>query len=65
MVDPIAQAMRDGRDLRDQGATVQDKLGRRIAVDVALFPLRDRDKVVGGVVTIQVIGPGERQEPRP
>jgi PAS domain S-box-containing protein len=65
MVDPIAHAMRDGRDLRDQGATVLDKLGRRIGVDVALFPLRDRDKVVGGVVIIQVIGPGERQEPRP
>jgi PAS domain S-box-containing protein len=65
MVDPIAQAMRDGRDLRDQGATVQDKLGRRITVDVALFPLRDRDKVVGGVVIIHVTRPGERQEPRP
>ena len=65
MVDPIAQAMRDGRDLRDQGAKIQDKLGRRITVDVALFPLRDRDKVVGGVVIIHVTRPGERQEPRP
>lgn len=64
MVDPVAQAMRDGRDLRDQRATVQDKLGRRIAVDVSLFPLRDRDKVVGGVVVLHVIGPGTGQQPR-
>jgi PAS domain S-box-containing protein len=59
MVDPVAQAMKDGRDLRDQGATVLDKLGRRIPVEVALFPLRDRDKVVGGVVILQVISGGK------
>ncbi len=57
--DPVAQAMRDGRDLRDQAATVGDKLGRRIPVSIALFPLRDRDKVVGGVVVLQVVRPGE------
>jgi PAS domain S-box-containing protein len=62
MLDPIAQAMNDGRDLRDQGAVVQDKLGRRIPVHVALFPLRDRDKVVGGVVILQLIRPGDGKE---
>jgi PAS domain S-box-containing protein len=64
MLDPIARAMSDGRDLRDQDAIVQDKLGRRIPVQVALFPLRDRDKVVGGVVILQVTRPGEGREPR-
>jgi PAS domain S-box-containing protein len=63
MVDLVAQAMRDGRDLRDQGATVLDKLGRRIPVEVALFPLRDRDKVVGGVVILQVVIPGGKPSP--
>jgi PAS domain S-box-containing protein len=55
MLDPISQAMNDGRDLRDQNATVADKLGRTFPVRVALFPLRDRDKVVGGVVILQLL----------
>jgi len=55
MLDPIAQAMNDGHDLRDQSAVIVDKLGREIHVRMALFPLRDRDKVVGGVVILQVV----------
>ncbi|HXN36184.1 MAG TPA: CHASE3 domain-containing protein [Opitutaceae bacterium] len=62
VLDPIAQAMNEGRDLRDQAATIADRVGRRIPVSVALFPLRDRDKVVGGVVVIQVIRPEEKLE---
>jgi hypothetical protein len=54
MLDPIAQALREGRDLRDQPALVADKRGRKIPVRFTLFPLRDRDKVVGGVVTLQI-----------
>jgi hypothetical protein len=61
MLDPISQSMNDGRDLRDQNATVADKLGRTIPVRIALFPLRDRDKVVGGVVILQVLGPAEKK----
>ncbi len=61
MIDPISQSMNDGRDLRDQRATVSDKLGRAIPVRIALFPLRDRDKVVGGVVILQVLGPAEQR----
>jgi hypothetical protein len=53
--------MNDGRDLREQSATVTDKLGRAIPVRIALFPLRDRDKVVGGVVILQVNGPAEKR----
>jgi PAS domain S-box-containing protein len=55
--DPVAQALKNGQDLRDQSAIVEDKRGRRIAAHFALYPLRDRDKVVGGVVTLQVIPP--------
>lgn len=54
LVDPIAQALKDGRDLRDQAAVVRDKRGRQTPVRFTLFPLRDRDKVVGGVVTLQL-----------
>ena len=63
MLDPIAQAMNDGHDLRDQRAVIVDKLGREIAVRMALFPLRDRDKVVGGVVILQVVPPAETGKP--
>jgi CHASE3 domain sensor protein len=57
MVDPIAQALKNGRDLRDQPALIEDKRGRHTPVCLTLFPLRDRDRVVGGIVTLQVVSP--------
>lgn len=57
LVDPMTQALRDGQDLREQSALLEDKLGRKIPVRLALFPLRDRDKVVGGVVILHVLSP--------
>lgn len=56
--DPLVQALRDGRDLSGQAAVVKDKRGRQTRVSLSLVPLRDQDKVVGGVVTLQVIQPG-------
>ena len=53
LYDPIARALSDGRDLRDQPAIITDKRGRTQPVRFSLFPLRDRDKVVGGVVIVQ------------
>ena len=58
MRDPMAQALRDGRDLRGQAGVVEDKRGRQIPVQVSMFPLRDRDKIVGGIVTLQMVAPG-------
>jgi CHASE3 domain sensor protein len=55
MFDPVHHALKEGRDLRDQPATVEDKRGRQTPVRFTLFPLRDRDKVVGGIVTLQII----------
>jgi CHASE3 domain sensor protein len=52
MLDPVAQAMREGHDLRDQAAVVVDKLGREIPATMALYPLRDGDKIVGAVVIL-------------
>jgi PAS domain-containing protein len=54
MLDPLTQALKDGRDLRDQAALAEDKRGRQTPVRFSLFPLRDRDKVVGGIVTLQI-----------
>jgi PAS domain S-box-containing protein len=61
--DPIAQALKDGHDLRDQPAAVEDKHGRKTRVSFSLFPLRDRDKVVGGVVTLHIDQPGKQAAP--
>lgn len=51
--DSIALALAEGRDLRDQPATLENKRGRQLAVRLTLFPLRDGAKVVGGIVTLQ------------
>jgi len=47
-------AMKEGRDLREQEAFVKTKQGHQTPVILSMFPLRDQDKVVGGVVTIQI-----------
>lgn len=48
----IAQALRDGRELRDRATVVEDRRGRKVAAKCTLFPLRDRDKVVGGILIV-------------
>jgi PAS domain S-box-containing protein len=55
--DPLGQAMREGRDVRDQPAVAQGRDGRRVLVRLTLFPLRDHDKVVGGVVLLRAAEP--------
>ena len=53
-LDPIALALREGRDLRDQPARIVDLLGRSTPVNFTIFPVRDGDKVVGGVVILEI-----------
>ena len=53
MVDPISHALRSGRDLRDLPALLEDSRGRQVPVLLSMIPLRDRDKVVGAVVTVR------------
>ena len=55
---PITQAMKEGRDLRDQFAFILGRNGQPAPVRFSLFPLRDQDKVIGGIVTLQIIPPG-------
>ncbi len=57
LIDPIVQALKEGRDLRDRPAVVEDRRGRLIPARFTLVPLRDGNKVVGGVVTLQAVRP--------
>lgn len=57
LLDPLKQALKAGREIREHPALVTDSRGRQIPVRFTLFPLRDRDKVVGAIVTIQVSPP--------
>ena len=54
--DAMAVALREGRELRAQPAVVTDALGQPITARLALFPVRDRDKVVGGIIVLEVLG---------
>jgi hypothetical protein len=45
--------LREGRDYREAEAFVKDRDGREVPVGFTLFPLRDRDRVVGGVVILR------------
>jgi PAS domain-containing protein len=66
--DPVARALKDGRETCGLAATIEDRL---IALRVAVFPLRDGDQVVGGVVVAHVVGsaapasPQRHRLPRP
>ena len=56
-VDPLARALAEGHDLRDKSALLSTKGGQSLPVRLSIYPLRDRDKVVGGVVVLQPHGP--------
>jgi CHASE3 domain sensor protein len=51
---PLAVAMREGRELQDRPAHLLSRSGEAIPVRYNLVPLHDQDKVVGGVLTVRV-----------
>lgn len=53
--DRLARALIEGHELHDRPAIVTTKGGQSIPVRLNVYPLRDRDKVVGGVVILQSI----------
>ncbi len=57
LAEPFSQALNAGRELRDVPGVVVDKLGRTQAAVLSMTPLRDRDKVVGAVITLRVQSP--------
>lgn len=60
LADPAVRALKEGHDLRNHAATVEDKRGARKPLQFTLFPLRDRDKVIGGGVILQEVPPTPR-----
>jgi PAS domain S-box-containing protein len=55
--DPLTRTLVDGHELRDKPAIVTTKLGQSTFVRLSIFPLRDGDKVVGGVVVLEPLAP--------
>lgn len=57
LFDPILQALKEGRDLRDLPAETEDRLKRRNKVTLTVFPLQDGAKVVGGIAIVRPLHP--------
>jgi len=51
-IDPVLAAMKEGRDLRDQNVIITSLQGETTA-KLSLYPLRDQNKVIGGIITLQ------------
>lgn len=51
----LTLALRSARELHDGNARLLDRQGRALPVHFTLLPLRDNDKVVGGVVLLQLV----------
>ncbi len=54
--DPLTQALRQGRDLREQAALIRNRHGEENPVRLTFFPLRDGNNVVGGIIVLQSSG---------
>jgi PAS domain-containing protein len=52
---PILTALNEGREIQDRPATLITKSGATIPARFNLVPLRDDNKVVGGVVTVRPV----------
>jgi len=50
----IADAMKDGRDLVDQAGLALGRDGREAAARISLYPLRDQNKIIGGILTLRL-----------
>jgi CHASE3 domain sensor protein len=59
---PIGASLQRGQDLQNRPCTLILQGDRRVPARLSAFPLRDRDKVVGGVITIH---PLESTDPKP
>lgn len=55
--DPLSRALLDGRELHQHPAIVLGPGERRTIGRLTLIPIRDQDKVVGGVAVVQIAFP--------
>ena len=51
--DPLALALKEGREIQDCPATLVARGGQPVPARFSLVPLRDHDQVVGGVITVR------------
>ncbi len=51
--DPLALALKEGREIQDCPATLHDRSGQDVPARFSMIPLRDHDQVVGGVITVR------------
>ena len=54
LIDPIRESLQSGHELRDQPAHLLNRRDEKMSALLSFYPLRDSDRVVGGVVTIQL-----------
>lgn len=54
-LDELNHALEAGQDLRRQAAFLAGRGGEDIPVILNAYPMRDHDKVIGGVVTLQLV----------
>jgi PAS domain S-box-containing protein len=52
--DPLPPALKEGRAIQDRTAYLTAKGGQITPVNFSLFPLRDQDKVVAGILLLRV-----------
>jgi CHASE3 domain sensor protein len=62
-LDPIASALRDGRDLIDISAQIKRTDRPALPVLLCLYPLQDQNHVVGGVVTLRTLSDPSSNRP--
>jgi PAS domain S-box-containing protein len=55
VADPLGLALRAGREIHGHPAEITAKDGRVAPARLSMYPLRDRDKVVGAVVIIHIL----------
>jgi regulator of RNase E activity RraA len=53
--------LRDGRQIQDRPALLLARAGQTTSVRYSLFPVHDRDKIVGGVVTVRMSEGAQQQ----
>jgi PAS domain S-box-containing protein len=58
----FSQALKEGRELQNRQATLLCKGGARLAAQFNMIPLRDQNKVVGGVLTLRLNPAGDPKQ---
>lgn len=61
IVDHVAAALHSGRDLRGLPARIDGKAPAKLLGTLTVYPLRDGEKVVGGIATLQLSRPAPAQ----